>query len=148
MINISIIIPVYNSRKYLHDCLYSIYEEKPFLKNFEVIAVNDGSTDNSLNILKQYAEKYPNIIVINNKKNEGQSVARNTAISKARGEYLMFVDSDDTIEKSSLKKLLKQANVLQTDVIGYNAFIISKKGRKKKRRESSHSFSFHFFLSF
>lgn len=127
---LSIIIPVHNSEKYLLDCLDSIYNENPNLQNFEVIAVNDGSTDNSLSILNEYSEKYPNIFVFS-KQNEGQSIARNLAISKANGEYLMYIDSDDNLEKGALAKLIQLISGVKTDVIGYNAHTIHNGKRKK-----------------
>lgn len=130
MKKISIILPIYNSEKYLHDCLDSIYNENPNLHNFEVIAVNDGSTDNSLSILNEYSEKYSNFFVFS-KQNEGQSIARNLAISKANGEYLMCIDSDDNLEKGALAKLIQLISDIKTDIIGYNAHRIHNKKRKK-----------------
>lgn len=93
----SIIVPVYNVEKYLQKCLDSI--KKQTFKDYEVIIVNDGTKDNSMEI----AKKYPYKIV--NQKNQGLSVARNTGVKQATGEYLIFIDSDDYIEKDLLKKI-------------------------------------------
>ena len=89
MVQVSIIVPVYNVEKYLSKCLESLINQT--LKDIEIICVNDGSTDNSLSILKEYANKDSRIKIID-KQNEGVSVARNTGIEVATGEYLMFVD--------------------------------------------------------
>ena len=78
MKELSIIIPVYNVQKYLEDCLLSIYKQSLSLETFEVIAVNDGSTDSSIDILREYGEIYPNLTIIS-QENKGQSAARNTA---------------------------------------------------------------------
>lgn len=91
-IKISIIIPVYNVEKYLSECLDSIINQT--LKDIEIICINDGSTDNSLSILKDYASLDSRIIIVD-KINEGVSKARNVGIDMASGEYIMFFDSDD-----------------------------------------------------
>lgn len=133
MILISIIIPVYNSEKYLYDCLNSIYDSNSNLTDFEVITVDDGSSDNSLSILKEYASKYSNFSVMS-KNNEGQSIARNLAISKAQGEYLMFIDSDDCLKENAFSNLLAiiKKTTIDVDIIGYNAYKIDAQNDKKK----------------
>ena len=98
----SIIVPVYNVESYLAKCLDSILCQS--YKDYEIIAINDGSTDNSSKILKEYVDKYDNIIVIN-QENQGLSQARNNGVKEAKGEYIIFVDSDDFIEKDLLKKI-------------------------------------------
>ena len=105
-IKVSIIVPVYNVEKYLKRCLDSITNQT--LKELEIICINDGSTDNSLKILKQYAHKDKRISIIN-KQNEGLSVARNTGMEAASGEYIGFVDSDDWIDLDFYKKLYTTA---------------------------------------
>lgn len=99
-ISVSVIVPVYNSEKFLSRCLDSIVAQKG---NFEIIAVNDGSTDNSAQILSSYAEKYGNITVIT-QKNQGVSAARNLGMAKADGKYITFVDSDDWLEPDALTR--------------------------------------------
>lgn len=98
----SIIVPVYNTEKYIAKCLNSILNQS--YKNFEIIVVNDGSTDQSMDIINKYLLKTEKIILIN-QKNEGLSQARNNGMKKTTGEYVLFVDSDDYIEPDLLNKL-------------------------------------------
>ena len=100
----SIIVPVYNVEKYLKECIESILFQT--YKDYEVILVNDGSTDSSGSICDYYAELYKNIKVIH-KKNGGQSSARNIGIATANGEYLIFIDSDDYIVSNDFLCVLK-----------------------------------------
>ncbi len=99
---ISVIIPVYNVENYLRQCLDSILNQT--YTDFEVICVNDGSTDNSLNILNEYAKKDSRIKVIS-QKNKGPSKARNVGLKHANSEYICFIDSDDKIEPDFFEKL-------------------------------------------
>ncbi len=99
---ISIIIPVYNVEKYIGKCLLSLIEQT--FKDFEIIAVNDGSKDDTLKILKHFEEKYDRITVID-QKNGGISAARNAGLEIARGEYLCFIDSDDYVSPTYLEEL-------------------------------------------
>lgn len=101
----SIIIPVYNVKQYLHDCLNSVLNQT-FL-NYEVICINDGSTDGSSLILDEYAAKYSNVSIIN-QENKGLSAARNAGIRAAKGDYIFFLDSDDWIEPNTLKILAEK----------------------------------------
>lgn len=128
MLKISIIIPIYNSAKYLKQCLDSILEQS--LQEIEVICVNDGSKDNSLKILEEYAQRDSRIIIIN-KKNEGQGVARNTAIPKAKGEYLLFVDSDDWLEENALELAYNKIKNDNTDIMFFDCYRFSQKLQKK-----------------
>ena len=93
----SIIVPVYNTEKYLKRCLDSIKSQT--FKDYEVIIVNDGSTDNSSDIISKYSYK------VINQENQGLSMARNNGVKVASGEYLIFLDSDDYIEKDLLKEI-------------------------------------------
>ena len=99
---VSVIIPVYNTENYLSRCLDSVLNQS--LENIEIICINDGSTDSSLEILKNYQKK-DNRIKIINKNNEGQGIARNIGINEAIGDYIAFVDSDDFIKEDMLEKL-------------------------------------------
>lgn len=112
MTKLSIIIPVYNIEPYISNCLNSILNQ-PF-KDFEIICVNDGSSDNSLVELQKCKDE--RVIVID-KKNEGSGVARNVALAIARGEYVFFVDGDDWIEENSLQKMIDEADRLKTDIL-------------------------------
>ena len=102
MPGVSVIIPVYNSEKYLKRCLTSVLNQT--LSNIEIICVNDCSTDSSLEILKNYDVK-----IIDLKENKGASFARNLGIKNAQGEFLAFIDSDDYIKEDFLEKLYKQS---------------------------------------
>lgn len=97
MVKFSIIIPVYNVEQYIEKCLDSVFNQT--YKNFEVIVVNDGTEDNSIDIIKKYDVK------LINQKNQGLSAARNNGVKEATGEYLIFVDSDDYIEKDLLEQI-------------------------------------------
>ncbi len=103
MPEISVIIPVFNTEKYIEKCLESVIAQ--CTNNYEIIIVNDGSTDNSELIIKKYEQSYPEIIKYYKKSNGGLSDARNYGVQKACGKYLCFVDSDDYIEKSLFDKL-------------------------------------------
>lgn len=101
---VSIIVPIYNTAKYLPKCLDSIVNQT--YHNLEIILVNDGSTDNSSQIIQQYAKKDSRIQIIN-QKNAGQSAARNSGIQKATGKYISFIDSDDEIAHVFIDHLMK-----------------------------------------
>lgn len=113
MVKVSIIVPVYNVEKYLSKCLESLTNQT--LKDIEIICVNDGSTDSSLTILKEYANKDSRIKIID-KQNEGVSVARNTGINAATGKYLMFVDSDDYLVENACEKALNTIEHNESDI--------------------------------
>ena len=112
-IDISVIIPVYNNEKTIYRCIDSLINQS--FDNFEVILVNDGSTDLSKDICNEYANNYFNISVVH-KANGGVSSARNTGIKIANGEYIMFCDSDDYIEKNTLSRLYKQIKKEESDI--------------------------------
>ena len=118
----SIIIPVYNASKYISQTLDSIFSQS--FSNFEVLCVNDGSTDNSLDILKKLAKKEKRLIVID-QKNAGAGAARNNGINKAKGEFILFIDSDDLFaSKEVLGVLDVLTNQEECDlyVYGFNRF--------------------------
>ena len=117
MLKVSIIIPVYNVEKYLAKCLESIINQT--YKNLEIICVNDGSTDNSFGILKDYAQKDERIQIIN-RKNGGQSAARNDGLDSTTGEYCYFVDSDDWIELCTIEKLVKIITTYDVDAVEHS----------------------------
>lgn len=113
-IKISVIVSVYNTSKFLEKCLRSIMEQN--LREIEIICVNDGSTDNSLEILEKLKLEDERIIIIN-KKNGGLSSARNTGIRLAKGEYILHVDSDDWIEQNYFKEMYEKAKIDNSDII-------------------------------
>ena len=105
MPKVSIIVPVYNEEEYVSTCLLSLINQT--LDDIEIILIDDNSTDNSLNILLDYAKKYPNIKVYHNEKNIGQGASRNRGLSLATGEYIGFVDSDDYIRNTMYEDMYK-----------------------------------------
>lgn len=105
MPKVSIIVPVYNEEEYVSTCLISLINQT--LDDIEIILIDDNSTDNSLNILLDYAKKYPNIKVYHNEKNIGQGASRNRGLSLATGEYIGFVDSDDYIRNTMYEDMYK-----------------------------------------
>lgn len=125
----SILIPVYNAEKYINNCFKSIFNQE--YSNFEVILVNDGSVDRSGEICEKYKNKYPNIIKLINQENKGQLVTRRIAMNEAKGDYFIFVDSDDWIKKDTLKYLNNIINEYDADLVIYNYFKIDYKGNKE-----------------
>lgn len=115
---LSIIVPVYNVEKYLSKCLDSLLQQDIPHSEYEIIVVNDGSTDGSLSIAEDYARKNENIILIS-QENKGLSGARNTGIDNARGKYLMFVDSDDYLEMNSLGDIIDFSYKNDLDVLRF-----------------------------
>ena len=116
---LSIIVPVYNVEPWLERCLRSLMEQDIPKDEYEIIVVNDGSPDNSLDIVIKLQKEAANIILID-QKNQGVSVARNNGIKKASGEYLLFIDSDDFVKKNSLSEILRQTQVNNLDVLHLN----------------------------
>lgn len=116
---LSVIVPVYNVSKYLSKCLDSILNQDIERDDYEIIVVNDGSTDNSGEIAQEYADIHFNIQLIN-QENQGLSGARNTGIMAARGEYIQFVDSDDYLEPNVLSSLIERIQSDQLDVLRFN----------------------------
>lgn len=122
MINVSVIIPVYNVEKYLVDCLESVIQQS--MREIEIICVNDGSTDNSYNILSEYADRDSRILIMN-KENGGLSAARNTGYKKASGKYILFLDSDDYLSSPDVLDLLyKKAEKEEVDQLYFDAEVI------------------------
>lgn len=120
MVKISVIVPVYNSASYIRACLDSLVNQK--FKDMEIIIVNDGSTDNSKEIINGYIEKNK-FISLYSVTNHGQSYARNYGLSKATGEYISFVDSDDYVSLDLYYEINKKLKNNKYDIIlfGYNA---------------------------
>lgn len=108
----SIIVPVYNVEAYLDDCLTSLQSQE--YTDFEVICVNDGSTDGSREILSEWESRFPQMKVID-RENGGLSAARNTGLEAATGDYVLFVDSDDWVESTMLKRVTEEVD--DTDIL-------------------------------
>ena len=118
---ISVVIPVYNVEKYLSQCLDSVINQT--YKNLEIICVDDSSTDNSLEILKEYAQKDTRIKIIKNEKNLGLGLTRNEGVKVAKGEYIHFLDSDDWMNLNAYEKLFDTVKKINfPDVITFSYF--------------------------
>ncbi len=117
MIKISVIIPVYNAENYIENCIERL--ESQTYKNFEIVAINDASSDNSLGLLNKLCKKYKNLVIINLKKNSGAYFARQEGIKNATGDYIMFVDSDDYISDYTMEKLVKFINNEHVDIVRF-----------------------------
>lgn len=126
-VKVSIIIPVYNVEQYISQCLDSLINQT--LQEIEIICINDGSKDNSLNILNDYAKKDSRIKIIN-KKNEGLSCARNDGLKAASGEYIGYVDSDDWVAEDFYEKLFIAAKKYNADIAAGNIVRCGKLVRK------------------
>lgn len=125
---ISLIIPVYNVEKYIRKTLESVLAQT--FTDYEVIMVNDGSTDGSLAVLKEYADKYENFKLIN-QNNCGSSKARNVGINEAAGDYLAFLDSDDFLKPDFLEVLYSSAEESGADIACCNYYLYYEKNKKK-----------------
>lgn len=126
---ISVIVPLYNAENYLKRCIDSIINQT--YQNLEIILINDGSTDNTLEIINEYAQKKDTIIVID-KKNSGVSDSRNLGIEKSTGEYITFIDSDDWLEENAIESLYEQLKKSNYNIIRgkYIREIENKKSQK------------------
>ncbi len=156
---VSIVMPVYNSEKFLRQALDSIKVQT--LRNFELIIINDASTDGSAKIVEQCKYEMDYIKDINLEKNMGVAYVRNLGVSLARGEYVCFIDSDDVIERNFIELMYKTALKYNSDIVCCNYYYIDEKNRKTKnvfsRRQGNYSAkklihsllkdtSMHFFL--
>lgn len=125
MIKVSVVIPVYNAQNFIRQCLDSILGQT--FSEFEIICVDDGSTDNSYEILTEYASRNDNITVVK-QENAGQGVARNRGVSLARGEYVAFVDADDYLHEGNLRILYQTAKETKADITVCKAFCVDATG--------------------
>lgn len=118
MPKVSVIVPFYNVEKYIEKCLETLVNQT--LDDIEIILVNDGSKDKTVDIVKKYKEMYSNKIVYLEKENGGLSDARNYAIPYARGEYIAFLDSDDYVETNMYKEMYEIAQKENSDMVECN----------------------------
>ena len=116
VMKLSIIVPIYNVEKYIRPCLESIFRQGLQEDDFEVIAVNDGSKDGSVNIVEDMLADHPNITLVH-QENQGLSAARNTGLGKASGKYILFLDSDDLLVDHTLAKLVAEALTSRPDML-------------------------------
>lgn len=115
-LKVSVIVPVYNTEKYLEKCLSSLVNQT--LDEIEIVAIDDGSTDKSSEILDEYAQKFPSKFVVRHKENGGQATARNLALTLCTGDFIGFLDSDDFVEENMFKSLYDKAIENDADYVG------------------------------
>jgi glycosyltransferase involved in cell wall biosynthesis len=127
--SVSVIIPVYNTEGFLVECLESIVNQN--FSDMEIIIVNDGSTDGSLDIIRRYAGQDGRIIILN-KSNQGASAARNDAISMAKADYVMFLDSDDIYRSDLVKTAYSRISGKACDILIFNGRAFEDNGEKKR----------------
>ncbi|MBU6339210.1 MAG: glycosyltransferase [Rickettsiales bacterium] len=142
MPKISVIIPVYNAREYLGRCLDSVCNQT--LEDVEIICVDDCSTDNSLEILEKYGAKYKNLKVVHLEKNQGESIARNTGLKLAKGEYIAFVDNDDEIDLNFYEKLYEKASSTSSDIAKAQVTTIGYDGKRTVSQQIQNDSKFMF----
>ena len=141
-VNLTIIIPVYNSQKYLFDCLNSVC--KQVKKNVEVIIVDDFSIDNSIKISKKFSRRFKFVKLIKLKRNKGVAHCRNLGINLAKGEYIHFLDSDDKLINGSIKIILKHLNQFNKDDVFFLKNLILNNLKKKSKPVYDYKQTFKF----
>lgn len=139
-LKISVIIPIYNTEKYLQECLDSVINQS--FADIEIICINDGSTDSSLSILESYAQKDERIKVLS-QSNKGQAVARNIGLDLAKGEYIFFLDSDDYLHKDALKAFYQVAVSSKAPIVVSNNFLKKSKDTAFKDKAENIDFELH-----
>lgn len=131
-IRVSIAVPIYNASKYFSRCLKSLFEQS--YKNIEYVFVNDGSTDNSMDILYELTAKYPlrknDVKIIDRKENRGVAVTRNDLLLNCSSDYIFFVDSDDYIDSDIIENLVIQAEETNADIVS-SGFVVHQFGREE-----------------
>lgn len=139
MIKVSVIVPVYNMEKYLGVCLSSLANQT--FNDYEVIVINDGSTDSSCEIMDYYKKEYPKIFKIFSHKNQGISKTRNIGIEKAKGEYITFIDSDDYVEKTFLEDMYNKIISTDSDICVCDYYTVNEKDDVKEVKLEEFSIS-------
>mgnify|MGYP000148210716 CR=1 FL=1 len=132
MVQFSIIVPLYNAEAFLRKCLDSIFAQT--YQNFEVVAVDDGSTDSSYDILKEYSKKYSQLKVVHYDVNAGLAINRKRGIAAAQNDYIIFVDSDDTINPMLIENLTNALSKRHYDLIRYRVCLVDDKPGKDHDR--------------
>ena len=140
-LRLSIIVPLYNSAAWLPKCVESLVKQDIAPDEYEIILVNDGSSDNSQEIAESYARIYPNIVVLS-QQNKGTSGARNTGLRYASGKYVSFVDPDDYIKEYSLGGLLKQMEEESLDMLRLNYVLVDEQYRRLQKSKAELAFDY------
>ncbi|MFR3920117.1 MAG: glycosyltransferase [Clostridia bacterium] len=136
MPKVSVVVPIYNVEKYIKKCMDSLVNQT--LQEIQIIFVNDGSTDESGNIAKEYASKYPNKIIYLEKENGGLSDARNFGMRYAEGEYIAFLDSDDYVENTMYEEMYNKALQENSDYVECD-FLWEYPDKTKKDKRNSYN---------
>ena len=152
MLKLSFILPCYNVAPYVGRCIESIEHQDIPQSEYEVICVDDCSTDETVQKIKEYQAKYPNIQLICHKVNKTAGGARNTGMDAAKGEYLWFVDPDDAIVENILRNLTEQIEKLKVDILFFNYNYIDEEGKAHAVRQFNGEFDIlngqEFFLTY
>ena len=133
---VSVIIPAYNAEDYIRRCLDSIINQ--VYKNLEIIVIDDSSTDNTKQIIKEYSEKDSRIIPFYSSLNKGVSASRNIGLKAATGDYIMFVDSDDQLTKEAIRRMIDISNKYNSDYVDSYHLLIYTKDNKKQVSFTEH----------
>lgn len=136
MLKLSIVIPVYNVEKYVEKCMVSCAEQNYSASAYEIIIVNDGTKDKSLEIAENVAKRYSNMYIVS-QPNGGLSAARNKGLSLAKGEYVWFIDSDDWIDANCLNSIIEQLNDIDVLAMGYRKIVNDKSSITRVSDESA-----------
>jgi len=136
---LSFIIPCFNSNRYIRECIDSLYKQDILEEYYEIVAVNDDSTDNTKEILLEYQYNHKNFIIIDHEQNKGQGSARNTGLSFAKGDYIWYIDHDDYIQSNILSFLLHLLNENNLDLLQFNYTEVDEKGESIKMIKTGNS---------
>lgn len=142
MKRLSVIVPMYNSAKWLPKCLDSILNQDIAESDLEIICINDGSPDDSEQVAKRYQTEHPDSIVVLTQENQGPSGARNNGMQHATGEYLYFVDPDDYVEPNVFGGLLQKMEEQQLDMLRFNYNIVDEDYHPVKKRDFELQFDY------
>lgn len=126
---VSVIVPVYNTEKYLRKCIESLVNQT--LEDIEIVIINDGSKDSSEDIIKEYIKRYPDKFVYRYQENSGQAVARNKALDLCNGEYIGFLDSDDFVREEMFERMYNKAVEANADYVACGYTDLTYEGEKE-----------------
>lgn len=143
MKQLSIIVPVYNVEKYVRTCVESLYRQGMDEKNFEVIIVNDGTPDKSMDIIAEIAQHHTNIIVVN-QENQGLPAARNTGMLHSTGEYILYIDSDDLLYDNTLQYVINLGQQQHADLVIADFKKVEDREIEKRQRHTIQQEKGHF----
>ena len=137
----SVIIPVYNKEKYIHECLDSLIKQTCGIEKIEVICINDGSTDDSEKIIKEYSGKYDSINLVN-QENAGVGAARNKGLAQATADYIFFLDADDMLSENAIEDVVSffSKNIDKTDIVTYPLYYVDKNGENGRENQRGKDF--------